>query len=381
MSRSIYILGTRGIPARHGGFETFAERLSLYLSSKGWSVTVYCQEEGSEGDWESNWNGIRLIHISVKDTGTLGTISFDWKSILHALTQRGVFLTLGYNTAILNLLQRLKGQTNLINMDGIEWKRDKWGFLAKSWFWINERAGCWIGNHLIADHPMIKEHLGVRVSPQKITMIPYGADNIESADLNELSQYGVTKFNYSIVIARPEPENSILEIIRSFSRTPRNHKLLVLGNFTPDKNPYHKSVLNAASNEVIFPGAIYNKEKIQALRFFCKFYIHGHTVGGTNPSLVEALGASCAVIAHDNKFNRWVAGPNAIYLEDENSCASVFNSLIADKNIFLSMKEASHKRYLEQFTWDSILQKYEDLLISWYPETETATVDSTFPNP
>src|SRR5690554_4716626 len=155
----LIILGIRGVPAQHGGFETFAERLSLFLVGRGWKVTVYCQEEEGEAVWESEWNGISRIHVPVKRGGALGTVIFDWLAIRHSLKEGGIFLTLGYNTAVFNWVQRLQGKVNLINMDGIEWRRDKWGVIAKTWFWFNERAGCWLGNHLIADHPAIKEHL------------------------------------------------------------------------------------------------------------------------------------------------------------------------------------------------------------------------------
>lgn len=363
----ISILGIRGIPAQHGGFETFAEKLALFLSLKGWDVTVYCQEDGSGNLWKSDWKGIRRVHIPVTQSGSVGTIIFDWKSVVHSANTEGILLTLGYNTAIFNLLHRIKKQINLINMDGIEWRRDKWGAIAKTWFWLNERAGCLVGNHLIADHPKIKDHLATRVRAEKITMIPYGGDEVTNADPTLLKAYGIEPENFSVIIARPEPENSFLEMVRAFSKKTRNHKLVVLGNFSPESNPFHKQVMAAASNEVIFPGAIYEAPVVQALRFHSRFYLHGHRVGGTNPSLVEALGAGCAVIAHDNHFNRWVAGPEAAYFADESACANLFDRLLTDDDTVLLMKAASCKRFHERFTWDRVLREYEELLTRWYP--------------
>ena len=264
-------------------------------------------------------------------------------------------------------MQRMKGQTNIINMDGIEWRRDKWGAIAKVWFWLNERVGCWSGNHLIADHPKIKDHLATRVNKSKITMIPYGGDEINKANASLLIPYGIEDGQYSVVIARPEPENSFLEMVRAFSRTPRGHKLVVLGNFTPEINSYHQEVMDAASTEVIFPGAIYEPTVVQALRFYSRFYLHGHRVGGTNPSLVEAMGAGCAVIAHDNHFNHWVAGPDAVYFKDEAACAALFDRLLEDDATVLQMKAASRTRFYERFTWDQVLREYEVLLTQWYP--------------
>ncbi len=367
MKKHLYILGIRGVPAQHGGFETFAEKLSLFLVAQGWEVTVYCQEDGKGAKWESSWSGVNRIHIPVQQQGALGTIIFDLCATLDALKYGGLFLTLGYNTAIFNLMQRVKGQINIFNMDGIEWRREKWGKVAKAWFWINERIGCWIGNHLIADHPKILEHLAIRVPSKKVTMIPYGGDEVSSASADVLLPYGIQPYSFSVIIARPEPENSFLEIVRAFSCCRRNHRLVVLGNFNPEVNPYHKSVMDVASDEVIFPGAIYDASIVQALRFYCRFYLHGHRVGGTNPSLVEALGAGCAVIAHDNHFNRWVAGPHAAYFKDEASCSALFDDLLFNDTAYSTMKAASQQQFLEHFTWEKVLREYEILLMKWYP--------------
>jgi glycosyltransferase involved in cell wall biosynthesis len=366
--KKLFILGIRGVPAQHGGFETFAENLSVFLTCRGWQVTVYCQEPSGDSIWNSEWKDVQRVHIPVTRSGAVGTVIFDLKATRHALTQDGLFLTLGYNTAIFNVMQRIKGQTNVINMDGIEWRRDKWGVIAKTWFWLNERIGCWVGNHLVADHPRIKDHLATRVSADKITMIPYGGDEVLEADASLLHPYGLEPGRYSIIIARPEPENSFLEMVRAFSRKRRDHTLVVLGNFDPNQNAYHRQVMNAASDEVIFPGAIYDAPVVQALRFYSRFYLHGHRVGGTNPSLVEALGAGCAVIAHDNHFNRWVAGENAAYFADEAACSQLFVQLLTDDNRLASMRAASRREFQARFTWEHILSQYEALLTQWYPK-------------
>ncbi len=365
--RKLYILGTRGVPAMHGGFETFAEKLSLYLVNRGWQVFVYCQEHGDGQIYETIWNGVNRIHVPVEQKGALGSIIFDWKASKNALNMAGIFLTLGYNTASFQILQRFGKQTNIINMDGIEWRRDKWGSIAKLWFWLNERAGCWLGNHLVADHPGIEEHLASRVPVEKITMIPYGGDEVGSADSRLLKAFGLSPGEFSVIIARPEPENSLFQMVRAFSRRKRNHKLVVLGNLEKDSSSYHRSVLDTASEEVIFVGAIYQAPIVQALRFHCRFYLHGHRVGGTNPSLVEAMGAGCAIIAHDNQFNRWVAGAGAVYFKDEDSLDLLLCQLSNDEGRLDSMKRACKARFYDCFTWENVLAQYEELLLNWYP--------------
>lgn len=380
VKKHLAILGIRGIPARHGGFETFAERLSLYLVKLGWRVTVYCQEEGHAGPIrEDRWEGIDRVIIPVKRSGAIGTVHFDWQSTRHVMRSAdGLILTLGYNTALFCAPYRTRGITNIINMDGIEWKRDKWKAHERLWLWLNERIGCLLGNHLIADHPQIAKHLATRVDAKKITMIPYGADAVATASPSALKSLNLEPFKYLTVIARPERENSILEIVRAFSKKRRNIKLVVLGKYTPDSNSFHSAVLDAASEETIFPGAIYEKEVLAALRTYNLAYVHGHTVGGTNPSLVEALGSGSAVLAHDNAFNRWVAGPKALYFGNEEECEMRLEQIIDGKAPLADMRKASAERYLTNFTWEKILNAYESLLLSWLnPIGELTTVTST----
>lgn len=360
--RSVRILGTRGVPAAHGGFETFAETLALYLVERGWKVTVYCQEGGSGRLFEDDWCGVRRVRIPVEDEGPRGTLIFDWRSTLHAMRGRELCVTLGYNTAVFAATLRFATITNIFNMDGIEWSREKWGPIAKAWFYLNDWAGCWLGNHLIADHPEIARHLSTRARKAKITTIPYGGDSVESADPQSVEALGLTPGRYLTLVARPEPENSILDVVRGFSMRPRGYALAVLGNYDCERNAYHRAVQEAASAEVKFLGAIYDKTKVQALRFHSAAYVHGHRVGGTNPSLVEALGASNPVLAHDNKFNRWVAGASARYFSDAQSCSTMLDEILASEEVRLQMREGSRKRFLEAFTWPDVLKQYEELL-------------------
>ncbi len=363
-SKKLVVLGIRGVPASHGGFETFAEYLCCYLVEKNWDVTVYCQEDGPGPVYETSWEGVKRIHIPIGKKGPLGTILFDWRAILHALRREGIFLTLGYNTAIFNIVLRASGKCNLINMDGIEWKRQKWGLLARIWFWINERIGCWVGNCLIADHPEIENHLATRVSRRKITMIPYGGKRVVSADESVVLGLGLEVYRYALVVARPEPENSILEIVQAFSKLDGDFALVILGNYQPETNSYHHQILESANDRIIFPGAIYDPQVVEALRFFCRFYVHGHQVGGTNPSLVEALGAGNAVLAHDNKFNRWVAGETAEYFSDVTSLERLLREMFVSDDLIERCKEGSRKQFDKNFKWNVVLHKYERLFES-----------------
>lgn len=250
-------------------------------------------------------------------------------------------------------------------MDGIEWQRKKWSFLERAWLYINEKAGAWLGNHLVADHPEIKNHLGAFVSRNKIKVIPYTAVYLNSANEALLDQFHLTSGKFGLLIARPEPENSILDIVRAYTSQKRGMPLVVLGNYDPEANEYQKRVLDAANEEVMFVGAIYDQDVVQALRFYTRFYLHGHTVGGTNPSLVEALGAGSPVLAHNNRFNRWVAGCGSLFFSHEKECESHISRIIEDDSLVTAMKTASKKQYMQKFTADKIHGAYERLLLEY----------------
>jgi glycosyltransferase involved in cell wall biosynthesis len=350
----------------HGGFETFAEQLALYLTERGWRVIVYCQEDGTGAMTQSTWRGIQKVIIPVSASGAFGAILFDWKCIRHAARFDDLCLTLGYNTAIFCAWLNLKRVTNLFNMDGVEWRRAKWNRGEKAWLWLNDWAGCWLGRHLIADHPEIARHLETRVASGKITTIAYGAERVRDGDADTVRQFGLEPGRYLTVVARAEPENSILEIVRGFSLRPRGVRLVVLGKYDPSY-PFHAAVKAAASDEVLFLGTIYDKPVIQALRFNSLAYVHGHQVGGTNPSLVEALGAGNAVLAHDNRFNRWVAGPGARYFRSADTLSSVLDEVLSNATLLTQMRAASVARFESAFRWAPILKQYEELLTRWLP--------------
>lgn len=370
MNKNLRILGTRGVPAAHGGFETFAEILALYLSTRGWRVTVYCQEIGFGPVVEDQWKGVNRVRIPVASDGSSASMVFDWRATRHAARYRDLCLTLGYNTAVFCALLRARGAPNLINMDGVEWRRAKWGAAAKTWFWLNDWAGCWLGNHLVADHPEIARHLGSRGVAGKTTVIAYGAHEVSSAPVGLLQPLGLKPGGFLSLIARAEPENSVLEVVRGFSRRSRGVQLVVLGKYEKDR-PYHRAVLAAAGPEVKFLGPIYDQPIIQALRFHSVAYVHGHQVGGTNPSLVEALGAGNAVLAHDNVFNRWVAGDAGLYFKAESDFDVGLTSLLGDQARLAAMRLAARERFSGAFTWEGILAKYETLLERFVSRTGT----------
>lgn len=360
--REVVILGTRGLPARHSGFESFVEYLAPYLAERGWHVTVACQEDRGAQRCQAEWRGVVLDHFPTRLGGSAGSILFDAKSAVASGSPRALILTFGYNTAVLGIVHRLRGRRHIVNMDGLEWKRQKWSRPVRAWFYLNEQLARLLADHLIADHPEIERHLARRTHPDKITMIPYGADRVTDADPDVLAPLGLAPQHYAVVIARAEPENSILEIVSAFSCRRRGYRLAILGTYEPKRNRYHRAVIDAASDEVAFLGPIYERRLVQSLRYFARLYVHGHQVGGTNPSLVEALGAGNAVLARDNPFNRWVAGEHMAYFGDAEQCAVAFDRLLEDAEWLERARRMAVARHAAAFTWEIVLRQYEELL-------------------
>jgi len=369
LKKTVRILGTHGVPAAYGGFETAAENVALFLVSRGWRVIMYCQVDGKGPIQEDVWNGIERVMIPVDTEGWRGTSKFDLMSIRHAAKFDDLCLTFGYNTAIFNVLQRVKRIPNVINMDGIEWSRSRWGFFRQAILYTNERVACFVGNHLIADHPEIEKFLLTRAPSRKLTTITYGADPVSDAPVAAAVSRGLEPGRYMTLICRPIPENSILELVRGFSSKQRGYKLALLGDYTPDEDPYHRQVMDAASDEVVFLGPIYEKAEVEALRFHSAMYLHGHTVGGTNPSLVEAMAAGNPVIAHDNPYNRWVARDAAVYFSTEQDVSDHLDQLLASPAQLEQMHAASLRRYEEEFTWEHVAGQYEQLLLRFLPSS------------
>lgn len=364
----VRILGTHGVPANYGGFETAAEKVGLHLLASGWRVIVYCQVDGTGEITYDEWNGLERVNVPVDLPGWRGTSLFDLRCVRHASKFDDLCLVFGYNTGIFNTWQRFKKIPMVINMDGIEWSRARWGFFRQAILYINERFSAAVGNHLIADHPEIEKYLWTRAPKRKVTMIAYGADEVLEADEAPVRALGLEPGRYLTLICRPIPENSIVELVKGFSFKPRDYKLAILGNYDPETDDYHRQVVEAASDDVVFLGAIFDPDVVQPLRFHSAAYLHGHTVGGTNPSLVEALGAGNAVLAHDNAYNRWTAGPDQAYFASAQDVAAELDAMLADPRVLAAMSDAARERYRSGLTWHQIGEQYRLLLNRYLPQ-------------
>ena len=357
IKRRIAILGTRGIPARYGGFETFAEQLAARLVSAGVDVTVYC-EHSSTDQPVAEYRGIKLVYKRAPRLGPLSTIVFDFVCLWHSRRNFDVVYMLGYGASLFCFIPRLWGSAVWINMDGIEWARSKWSWIAKSWFMAMEALAMRTASLVIADAEAIRAHLERRHSgTARMAVISYGADMVSAPpDTSLLAAWQLSPAGYYLVVCRLEPENQVREIIEGFSRTTSQHPLIIVGDHTSGTS-YVNDLLETGDNRIRFIGAVYDKQLLQALRWHCRAYCHGHSVGGTNPSLLEALGCGNRVLAHDNLFNREVAQGCARYFASADNFRQIVEAVdgVATSE---SDRKAAQRRVLDHYDWDTIAESY-----------------------
>jgi glycosyltransferase involved in cell wall biosynthesis len=355
------ILGTRGIPARYGGFETFAEEISIRLVQRGIDVTVYC--EAGEGTLPAEHRGVRLVHVSAVRLGPLTTILFDLRCLWHARRGHDVVYMLGYGAAPFCMLPRLWGSTVWLNVDGVEWARAKWGRVARFYFKLMEAFSMWSPSRVIADAEAIRDHLLARHrSPRPISVIAYGATLVEDApDPSPLSEWGLRPDEFFLIVCRLEPENHVLEMLRGFAASGSRRALVVVGNHRMD-TPYVRELLTVQDPRIHFVGTVYDQVKLRALRHHAFAYCHGHSVGGTNPSLLEALGCGNAVLAHDNAFNREVARDAAVYFASPEDFTKRLAALESSLEARAAMRRRAHEILRACYTWERIAEQYLELL-------------------
>ena len=298
----IGILGTRGIPNFYGGFEQFAQYLSEGLVKAGHDVFVY--NSNLHPYQKKSWNGVNLLHCydPEQNMGSAGQFIYDFNCILDSRKRNfEIILQLGYTSSSVWNWLFPKNVVIITNMDGFEWKRSKYSKPVQSFLKFAEKLAVLFSDHLIADSKGIQSYLKEKYNKDSV-YIPYGANVFSSPDESVLKNYGLTPYNYDMLIARLEPENSIEEILDGFTASTVNRNFLVVGNTI---TPLGKKLVDKYQDSRIkFVGFVNGIEKLDSLRYFSNLYFHGHTVGGTNPSLLEAMASNAFICAHDNIFNK-----------------------------------------------------------------------------
>jgi glycosyltransferase involved in cell wall biosynthesis len=352
---NIALIGTRGIPARYGGFETFAEKISALMVKAGYHVDIQCDA----GSYDQNiLNGAELFYSSI--TKTYNPIRYYWEGLKSGSRNSDILLVATTGGSIFYFLKYFNKKTIITITDGIECKRSKWPIPHRMYLKFSEWLAVRLSDYLIADSQKIREYLESKYpkSKGKVHVIEYGADIVDSFDQKYLDGYGLEPDKYYMLVSRMEPENNIKMIIDGFKISNSENKLLVVGKQTDSK--YAREIKAQANDpRIIFTGAIFDDKELKSIRFACRAYIHGHSVGGTNPSLLEAMGSRNICICHDNVFNREVTGNRQLYFSNPEDLAKMIEKVdhtpSDEKETF---KSEALSRVKSHYTWDQILNKY-----------------------
>jgi len=358
----IAILGTRGVPAMYGGFETAVEEIGTRLAARGHEVTVYCR---NPGQLLTQYRGMHLVNLPAMRHRYTETLSHTALSTVHAVVKDRPDVVLLLNAGNAPLLKplRLAGIPTAIHLDGLESKREKWrGAGARYYRWAEELA-VRSGQEVIADAQAIADHVE-QAYHRQCTVIAYGAPVIEPGS-SRLHELGLTAGAYHLIVARVEPENHVLEAVRAYRASAEQLPLVVVGS-APYSQEYVAGVRAAASVDARFmlTGGIYDQELLDQLYGNARTYIHGHSVGGTNPSLLRAMGAGAAVLAFDVEFNREVTDGKAIFWGSEHELTTILDSIAAglrDEQL-QELRLSSQSRVAEHYQWDGVADKYEELV-------------------
>ena len=353
----IAILGTRGIPARYGGFETFAEELSTRLAARGHNVTVYTRTRAEA----STYRGVRLRYLPTIRHKYFDTIAHTGFSTLDLLLRRtDAALYCNAANAIFTWMPRLTGIPTALNVDGLERKRKKWNRLARTWYLVSERLATVCPTVTISDAVKIAEYYQKRY--RKAThFIPYGAPIGPVPERAALIELGLEPDRYFLYVSRMEPENNALLVRQAFEQVETDYRLALIGD-APYAHGYIAQVRAGADARVVIPGAIYG-ERYHELQSHCFAYIHATEVGGTHPALIEAMGRGALVLYLNTPENAEVAGPPGIPFEHstlQRTIEHVLRMPEAERN---ERRRQGMARVQEHYSWDAVTDAYEKLLL------------------
>lgn len=352
----IAIIGTVGVPANYGGFETLAEHLIEDLGQKH-DITVFCSgKKYTKSERKSNYKGARLKYLPF-DANGIQSIPYDTLSILYSLFFADVLLVLGVAGAwILPFVRIFTNKKIIISIDGIEWKRDKWNLLAKWYLFWAEGVAVKYSHIDISDNEAIQDYTAARYGSLS-RIIEYGADHTMKVGITEesLVQYPFLSSPYAFKVCRIEPENNVHMILEAFTKT-QKMPLILVGNW--DKSEYGQSLKVQYSNHpnIYILDPIYNQEKLDLLRSNASLYVHGHSAGGTNPSLVEAMYLGLPILSFGVSYNRVTTEHRAIYFQNLNDLIFEINEIYMAK-----LKAIGHeigKIAQRRYTWSYIAFKY-----------------------
>lgn len=362
-------MGTRGVPAQYGGFETAVEEVGTRLAAKGHAVTVYSRNPGQT---LSEYRGMRVVNAPAIRHRVTETLSHTAASTAHAVIKDRPDVALVLNAGNAPLLKPLKAARipAAIHLDGLESKREKWrGAGARYYRWAEKAAVKW-GDAVIADSRAIADYVEQRYG-RRPTFISYGASVIDPGS-DRLSELDLIRRDYHLIVARFEPENHVLDAVHGYRESEESRPLVVVGS-APYSDWYIDKVHQAANSDsrIRFTGGIYDQELLEQLYANARSYIHGHSVGGTNPSLLRAMGAGAPVLAYDVEFNREVTANQAFFWSGSQELRDILDRIAGAHDLdhedavdaqLQSFSEAGKERIATTYQWDDVADQYEALL-------------------
>lgn len=360
----IALMGTRGVPARYGGFETAMEEVGRRLAANGHDVTVYCRTGNSKETTDpSTYLGMRLIHLPAVRHRALETLSHSFFSAAHALVSSrydAVVLCNCANALVLPLL-RLRRIPVAVHVDGLEWKRTKWGRIGRRYYRGAEALSVRWAQGLVADAKGISRYYAAEFGAET-TGIAYGAPDMSHVGSDRLQEVGIEADGYHLVVARFEPENHVDLILEGYLKSNARLPIIVVGaNPYPSKHTKRIEELAARSDRIIMTGGVWDQDLLDQLYAGARTYLHGHSVGGTNPSLLRALAGGTPVVAYDVDFNREVARDAGVYADSPEMFAHAINAAENRAAATKEEREQSGQATCTRYSWDAIAQQYIDL--------------------
>jgi len=369
---SIAIIGSRGIPNNYGGFECFTEHISPKLAKKDYEVYVSCEHSGNVNP-PKKFEGVNLFYFPIKHPksnllGMFYEILYDAYSLLYASLKTDQVYMLGYSAPIFFFIPKLFGKKLYLNPDGFEWKRNKFNGIIKFMLKIQERLGVFWADKIIADSMGIKKYYDDKYG-KNTEFIAYGVSETPKINWNEEylpeSLKGIIEdSNYWLLVARLEPENNIHTIVDGYLKSKTKKPLVIVGNFlNSDYENTVKDMMDGMDEDknIVFTGGIYNQMGLNMLRQNSFCYLHGHSVGGTNPSLIEAMVFKNIIFAHKNQFNEEVCQDSALYFNDSDELKTKMNDADDFPQNYQILKTLAFSRVKQEYSWEKIVSRYDDL--------------------
>lgn len=355
--KKISAIGTVGIPAKYGGFETLTEYLTKNLYNQ-FDISVYCSAKSYDKKLTIH-NGSKLKYINLNANG-VQSIPYDVISIFSSLRLADTLLILGVSGCIVLPFIRLFSKKRIVvNIDGLEWKRDKWGKGAKWFLKYSEKLAVKYADEVVTDNKVIQEYVKSEYDKDS-TLIAYGTDHVTKEILSDelKSQYKFLNEKYAFKVCRIEPENNIHLILESFSEY-KDLNLVIIGNWSNSDYGFKLKEKYNNTQNIFLLDSIYDQKILNQIRSNCYVYMHGHSAGGTNPSLVEAMYLELPILAYGVEYNKETTQNKALYFDDKDELVNLLENIDDDKlqSIAKDMKTVAEKNY----TWEKISEKYSKL--------------------